>query len=131
MLAVSGLMFAIATSNDAHVLLDIAGGLAVGPAIFLLTRWAFFRIRQVETLGLGDVKLIGAIGCWVGLTGLPMVIFVGALGTLSVIGIAAVFSRSPGSFDFSREYPFGPGLIVGLVAMLAYKWLPLATLWPT
>ncbi|MBC7476486.1 MAG: prepilin peptidase, partial [Pseudorhodobacter sp.] len=42
----------------------------------------FFRLRRREGLGLGDAKLFGAAGAWLGCQALPRVLLVGALGGL-------------------------------------------------
>jgi leader peptidase (prepilin peptidase)/N-methyltransferase len=45
-------------------------GAAIG-AIFWLLRRLYFAFRQVQGLGLGDVKFLAAAGIWSGIEGLP------------------------------------------------------------
>lgn len=58
----------------------IAG--AVGFLAFYLIRSTYKHLRRTDGLGMGDVKLMGAVGLWVGLVGLPLVVLGGSLLTL-------------------------------------------------
>jgi len=53
-------------------------GAAIG-AIFWLLRRLYFVLREVQGLGLGDVKFLAAAGIWIGVTGLPMLLLGAAL----------------------------------------------------
>ena len=90
---------------------DAVSGAAAG----FLTFWAigelYRQIRNREGLGLGDAKLLGAIGAWTGWVSLPLVIFIAATATL-----AAAFVR--GGVAKDNALPFGPGLcLAGFVAL--------------
>ncbi|MEM7271294.1 MAG: A24 family peptidase [Pseudomonadota bacterium] len=78
-------------------------GAAIGFTSLWFIAWAWRRFREVEALGLGDAKLLGAIGAWVGWQGLPEVVLTGAVSTI----IYMVVMRQRG------EAPFGPGLALG------------------
>lgn len=69
---------------------------------------AYRRLRGREGLGLGDAKLLGAIGAWLGWLALPFVLLAG-----SVIGlIAAALS---GGMARDRPIPFGAALAAGAI----------------
>lgn len=96
---------------------DAVIGAVVGFASFSAIGAAFEKLRGKEGLGLGDAKLLAAIGAWGGWVILPAVVLIGALATLAAI----FFERrrgKPASFD--QPVPFGPGLCAaGFIALLA------------
>jgi leader peptidase (prepilin peptidase)/N-methyltransferase len=64
-------------------------GALVGACSLALIRWVHMAIRKVEGMGLGDVKLIGYIGAFVGLFGLlPTILVASTAG--SVIGVVVL-----------------------------------------
>ncbi len=85
----------------------IAGGLAF-LELFGLRHW-FRRRRGIDGLGLGDVKLAGALGTWVGLAWLGWTLLAAAL--LGIIGhiIARTVTSRAGAAQ-----PFGPSLCIAL-----------------
>lgn len=76
-------------------------GAIAGYGIFAAIGWIYFRRTGVEGLGLGDAKLLGAAGAWLGWAALPGVIGVAAIGGLA---FAALSGR--------RRLAFGPWLAV-------------------
>jgi leader peptidase (prepilin peptidase)/N-methyltransferase len=99
---------------------DLLGGVVgalFGGGLLWLVRALYRRLRGLEGLGLGDVKLMAAGGAWVGPAGIGPVLLVGALATLAAVGLAALAGRRGGRMT---RIPFGPGLAVGifLVALL-------------
>lgn len=69
------------------------------------------RIRGRVGLGTGDVKFIAAAGAWVGLAGLPSVIFLAALGGLLFAITRGLLHRTLAA---DTRIPFGPFLGAGL-----------------
>ncbi len=85
---------------------SIAGAAAFWALGALWRRW-----RGVDALGLGDAKLMAALGAWAGATALPAIVFVASVASLVVVFI---ISRLRGvSVGATDPLPFGPGLCVG------------------
>lgn len=55
--------------------------------LFLAIRELYRRLRGREGLGLGDVKLAGVAGAWLGWSALPIAIEIAALGALGYYGV--------------------------------------------
>lgn len=92
-------------------LLYILGAL-VGGGILYTIREAANRFCGMETMGLGDVKLIAAAGLWLGPHAILMALSVGALcGMLHAFGLA-VIHRKPLK---GMMLPAGPGFIAGII----------------
>jgi leader peptidase (prepilin peptidase)/N-methyltransferase len=83
-----------------HVLGMLAGGLGLW-----LVRAAYFRMRQREGLGLGDVKLAAVAGAWIGWQSLSDVILLAAALALSlVIALSLVRGKE---LSAAARVPFG------------------------
>jgi len=96
-------------------------GCVVSAGVAFAIAGAYALIRQREGFGMGDVKLLGAIGVYLGLYGV-LVLFVGSiLGALyGVVG-----SRKKGGLGF--KFPFGPFL--SLAAVFVTLWGPQVWAW--
>lgn len=105
-LLLAGLALSVANLTGplaAHALGAAFGWGAVAAAAAL---WR--RLRGVEGIGLGDAKLLGAAGAWVGAGGLSgVMLWACALGLLT----AAVVAARGG--DWRAPQPFGPALAAG------------------
>jgi leader peptidase (prepilin peptidase)/N-methyltransferase len=95
-------------------------------ALFLAFRAGFRRLRGVEGMGLGDVKLAAVAGVWLDWASLPLVVEIAALSALA----AALYARlrSEG-FDLKGRLPFGaffaPAIwICWLIAVWRGGWPP-------
>ena len=88
-----------------HLIGAVAGFVVLG-AIALLYR----RLRHREGLGLGDAKLLAALGAWVAWQGLPTVLLWG-----SMLGLvfALVRSMTGRGLQWSDRIPFGVFLAAG------------------
>lgn len=107
-LAAAGLVTAWLISPDN--LVDHAIGAACGYLSFLLVEYAYRRWRQVDGLGRGDAKLLGAIGAWVGWAALPSVVFLSASGAIVFLLLRSQFGRVP--LTRATAIAFGPFLAV-------------------
>ena len=92
-------------------------GAAIG-AIFWLLRRLYFAFRNIQGLGLGDVKFLAAAGTWVGVAGLPMLLLVAALTALVSAGIMQLAGSK---LTRQTSLPFGPFLAIGLLVALAFQ----------
>jgi len=86
-------------------------GAAIG-AVFWLLRRLYFAFRQIQGLGLGDVKFLMAAGIWSGIEGLPMLMLVAALTALACAGVMQLAGRQLTS---QSSISFGPFLAIGLL----------------
>lgn len=88
---------------------------ALGGAAFLLfIRWAGEKAFRKEALGLGDVKMMSAVGLWLGWRGVVTALIAGASAG-SVTGLALIWS---GRMDRRAPLPFGPFLSLGCLSAL-------------
>jgi leader peptidase (prepilin peptidase)/N-methyltransferase len=83
---------------------DHAIGAVAGFVVLALAAWVYRRLRGREGLGLGDAKLLAALGGWVAWQGLPTVLFLGA-----ILGLAFALARAAmhGGLRLSDRLPFG------------------------
>ena len=67
-------------------------------------------------MGLGDAKLLSAIGFWFGWASIPIVIFFSSL--IAIIYVTPSLIKK--SRNLSAEIPFGPYLIIGCVVFIIF-----------
>ena len=105
-----GLLIALAVSpfrEDISLRESILGTL-IGGGIFLLIYLYYTKLRKIEGLGFGDVKLMAFIGCAFGVWGVIYAIFLGSLfGLLYAIPLI-VKNR-----NLQFALPYGPFLSLG------------------
>ena len=94
---------------------SLIGGL-VGYAIIWLIIFLYKKIRNKEGMGLGDAKLLSAIGFWFGWASIPIVIFFSSL--IAIIYVTPSLIKK--SRNLSAEIPFGPYLIIGWVGFIIF-----------
>jgi leader peptidase (prepilin peptidase)/N-methyltransferase len=103
-----GLACAAAAVPD-RVEADLIGA-AAGALAFAAVRTAYRRLRGRDGLGLGDVKLLAALGAWVGWDGLPSVVLLGAAAAIAGVLVAGLRgTRLAGDLTL----PFGAALCLG------------------
>jgi leader peptidase (prepilin peptidase)/N-methyltransferase len=121
-IAILGILRHVTDAQSSRSLLSnfLLAGCFAATSLYTL-RTTFLHFASRDALGLGDVKLAGAAGIWVGLAALPTLFFVAAAATLLALPARAALRRRAGTYDpADREVPFGPGLcfatalIVGL-----------------
>ena len=79
---------------------DHLAGAAVGWGALAGLAWAYRRVRGVDGLGLGDAKLLGAAGAWLGWTPLPSVLIIACL--VAFIWVGARTLRGGGAAGHER-----------------------------
>ena len=98
------------------VLLDHAlAALAAGSSLYAV-RAAYRRVRGIEGLGLGDVKLAIAAGAWVGLDYLPMTCLLATCAALFAVLARSAFTRA-GETTMTTAIPFGSFIAPAIVIM--------------
>ena len=95
----------------------VCEGAAIG-AVFWLLRRLYFSYRQIQGLGLGDVKFLAAAGIWVGVVGLPMLVMTAALTALACAGTMQLTGRQ---LTARTSMSFGPFLAIGLLLTLSLQ----------
>ena len=95
---------------------SLIGGIA-GYLIIWLIIFAYKKIRNKEGMGLGDAKLLSAIGFWFGWYSIPFVLF---LSSIIALGIALP-SLIKKSKSLSSQIPFGPYIILGITLYIFIK----------
>lgn len=126
LLAVLGVLFHISTEFALTLPLQSVAGAATGYGLPWIIRFFANRFYGRDSLGLGDVKLLGAGGIWLGAEGVLLAITLGAFAGLAHgVGVAlwgAVKNGAP--FTLRRlTIPAGPGFAVGLIAAAAWVWM--------
>lgn len=95
----------------------IGGGLLCGGLLYAIRAMAN-RIYKTDTLGLGDVKLMGAAGLWLGPEIVMLSLSAGAAAGLvhgvTVALYSALKNKEKPQFK-GLKIPAGPGLAVGIV----------------
>jgi leader peptidase (prepilin peptidase)/N-methyltransferase len=121
---VIGLAYAVASSagEAVDILLDRLAAVMIAGGIFYGLRHFYMRVRGVEGLGLGDVKLAMAAGAWVGLSALPNTCLLATLSALLAVIFRAVFRRS-GEIGMKTAIPFGSFIAPSIVAVWLYETL--------
>ncbi|MGH9969995.1 MAG: prepilin peptidase, partial [Pyrinomonadaceae bacterium] len=91
-------------------------GALIGGGSLWLMGWTWEKLRGVEAMGLGDVKMMFMVGAYLGWRLTILAIFLGALSG-SVIGIGIMLYE--GKRDLQKQLPYGVylglGSIIGLL----------------
>lgn len=118
-IAMAGLAIAALDGLPGRVTLgESATGLAAGFAVFWGVGLVYRRLRGRTGLGLGDAKLLGAAGAWVGWAGLPGIVLLAAVsGLVSALVLALIRRRRLGA---TTPVPFGVHLALGLWLVVLY-----------
>lgn len=95
---------------------DAALGALAGSGLLWFVAEGYFRLRGREGMGLGDVKMMAAVGAFMGLKRTMMTVLVGSL-LGSVIGILLISISKKGR-DY--ELPFGTFLGAGALLVLFF-----------
>ncbi|MDM7917262.1 MAG: A24 family peptidase, partial [Candidatus Eisenbacteria bacterium] len=94
--------------------LDGAIGVAAGAGALLAVAAAYRAIRGAAGMGMGDVKLAGMLGAFLGWKGVLMAIFLGSL-LGSLFAIALLFARRA---DGRTALPYGTFLAPAAAVVL-------------
>lgn len=91
-------------------------GLLFGSAPLFIIGWIWEKLKNIEAMGGGDVKLMGMVGSFIGWKGALLTIMLGALSG-SVVGIALILLRR---HQANKVIPFGPFLALGALITIFF-----------
>jgi leader peptidase (prepilin peptidase)/N-methyltransferase len=91
----AGLAWAgVAGAHEVAAMFEAVAGALLGGAVcaaaFLLLREGFYRLRGLDGLGMGDVKLAAAGGVWLGWHGFAVAVLAAAAAGIAVVGLRAL-----------------------------------------
>lgn len=93
---------------------SVIGALA-GYLVLWLLAYGYRLLRGKEALGLGDAKLLAALGAWLGWQTLPLLLLLASLSSLIWLCTSRLLTRR----SLSAPFPFGPGLAAaGLILFI-------------
>ena len=93
----------------------VIGAVAGGGALFVIAE-VYYRIRKVDGLGMGDVKMLAMIGAFLGWQ-LTLVTLMLASFWGSIVGVSLI---AAGRRDMQAALPFGTFLAVGAIVAAVY-----------
>jgi leader peptidase (prepilin peptidase)/N-methyltransferase len=93
-------------------ILDAALGALVGYVVLWLVKWGGTRLFKKEAMGGGDLWMMAMVGAYLGLGGVFLTLFLGALFGSIIFG--------PYAWKTGKEVPFGIFLAAG--AAVVYGW---------
>ena len=92
----------------------VIGGLIGGGSLWLMG-WTWEKLRGIEAMGLGDVKMMFMVGAYLGWRLMILTIFLGALSG-SVVGLLKMLYQ--GKLDMKEMLPYGVFLGMGAIISL-------------
>ena len=92
---------------------SLIGGV-IGYSIIWFIIFAYKKLRNKEGMGLGDAKLLSAIGFWFGWISIPFILFFSSFVAL-IFAVPGLLNKSK---NMSSQIPFGPYIILGCVLYL-------------
>jgi len=113
---------ALAWPLEAITIVDALAGVALGGGLLFAVSELYFRVKKVEGMGFGDVKMMAMVGAFLGWRGVLLTLFLGSF-TGSIVGLV-VIGLSGG--DMKTKLPFGTFLGMGAIATV-YAGPPIIT----
>ena len=89
---------------------SLIGGL-FGYSIIWLIIFFYKKVRNKEGMGLGDAKLLAAVGFWFGWVCIPFTIFFSSVIALVTVSPSLIKKKK----DMTTQIPFGPYIIIGCI----------------
>ena len=93
---------------------SLIGGI-LGYLVIWLIILFYKKIKDKEGMGLGDAKLLSAIGFWFGWVSIPFIIFLSSVIALIIV-TPSLINKSK---EMSSQIPFGPYLVIGCILYLS------------
>jgi len=104
----------LAWPRDAITVTESLLGAALGAGLLFLVSEVYFRLRNIEGLGMGDIKMMGMVGAFLGWKGVLLTLFMGSF-VGSIIGLGLMVARGK---DLKSALPFGTFLGMAAVTTL-------------
>lgn len=101
-----GLLGNVAGVISSPLLTEALVGAAAGFTVLALLSYGYRMLCEKEGLGLGDAKLLAALGAWLGVFRLPILVLMASLASLIALGIMQWVSGRP----LRDPFPFGAAL---------------------
>ena len=115
-LTLPGTLLAVAAAVLDHRLRESMWGLVLGAGLLFVIAELYLRIRKVEGMGRGDVKLAAMFGALLGVPLTLLTLFLAAFAG-SLVGLALMARRQG---DMKTALPFG--VFLAPAAMIAWLW---------
>ena len=109
-------LVASATGLSAISPMDAAGGAITGFSVLWCLNAGYRRLRRIDGFGGGDLKLMAAIGAWVGGLGMIDVLTIASLLALSCA--VALQLLKGGRISLQSRLPFGPFLAAAVALVI-------------
>ena len=94
---------------------SLIGGI-MGYLVIWLIILSYKKFKNKEGMGLGDAKLLSAIGFWFGWICIPFIIFISSVVALLIVTPSLIKK----SKTMSSQIPFGPYIIIGCVIYISF-----------
>ncbi|WP_257167073.1 A24 family peptidase [Bradyrhizobium sp. SRS-191] len=117
LVAASGAVRTVVQADLVDALRDGAAAAVVGMALLVLRR-LYAMVRGRQGLGLGDVKFLMAATLWTGWAGLPILLLIATTTALATVLVLHLMGRR---MTGATTLPFGPFLVIGLLAVFALQ----------
>ena len=95
---------------------SLIGGV-IGYLIIWLIIFVYKKVRNKEGMGLGDAKLLSAVGFWFGWVSIPFVLFLSSIIALG-FSLPSLVNKSK---NLSSQIPFGPYIVLGITLYIFVK----------
>ena len=92
---------------------SLIGGV-IGYSIIWLLYIFYKKFLNKEGMGLGDAKLLSALGFWFGWISIPFILIFSSLIALG-FSLPSLIKKSK---NLSTEIPFGPHLVIGCITYI-------------
>lgn len=116
-IALAGAYFVLRPALGGPSLQDSLIGAGAGAGVFLLLQRVYRKLKGVEGLGTGDIKLMLLLGALLGWRPLPIAITAGAVSAL----VASVYYLlKPNAPALQTMVPFGPFLSLGAMLYILF-----------
>ena len=107
-LALFGVILNFINLNFYNAIYTIFFGALIGGGPIFLLMYLYKKIRGVDGMGMGDIKLFIVLGIWLGWLNCLLIIFISAM-IGSIVGIVGILIKK---VESQQQLPFGPFIII-------------------